>query len=35
MDGWMMGGWMDEWIVQDHVVKDTESMDWGQPGTVP
>lgn len=27
--------WMDGWIIQDHTVKDRQSLDRGQPGTVP
>lgn len=33
MDGWME--WMDTWVIQDHSVKDRQSLDCGQPGTVP
>lgn len=27
--------WMDRWMIQDHTVKDRQSLDCGQPGTVP
>ncbi len=27
--------WMDRWMIQDHTVKDRQSLDCGQPGTAP